>query len=566
MKINIKNIGQLKEFTFKSERRINIVHAENGTGKTTFSRLLASINKSHDNDLIKTYCNPGNKAEILLGKSSNLFEDGLWKKEWNNFYIFNADYYSDSIVTRLGEQMYIGESSDNRVRRYLECWKMISLINQAHDVTSLFTFLANHCNILDFIDKKLATTLFDWFRRCANVASSRKLDVQAYYRHAKQTFDSIIKGVTQHSIVTLKIINFANNAFFRHGSKLGNLALDDYEGLMYTRPNNRILNEKITIWVFWKLALIYALKSHLDDQYEFLPFALRDRFDLLRGFGDLELLDKIKQSFSAPEIADDILNDLLQAIGLGFKYKIINGTIVHRFYKDKIKTISNAENRLLSLCYFLSEINKHVKNDANYYVVIDDPITSMDHNYATNIVRIITHLIQSSRYDRLNWLIMTHNAAFCDQLMFRLYRDDLHRNTSMYLWYLDRHLSTVSKTYHRQFETVMKRIIVDILGMSQNPSQHSLVDICNKVRILLEIYCGVYAGSLNFNLLFADRDCFSIEEKSSFQGIIDMLNRYSHGDIDYINNAEPLLGNVNKILSFAVKLIQIYSPKIWEKL
>ena len=77
MQIEINNIGQLRKFNFQTEHRINIIHAENGTGKTTFSRLLSSLNNAEIQDLMKTYCNAGNHATVRIGHRTNHFQDGL---------------------------------------------------------------------------------------------------------------------------------------------------------------------------------------------------------------------------------------------------------------------------------------------------------------------------------------------------------------------------------------------------------------------------------------------------------------------------------------------------------
>ena len=567
MKINIKNIGQLDNFSFETTRRVTIIHAENGTGKSTFSRLLASINNNDHLDHLKPYCNFDHQASVEIGNSTLRFKNTTWSRPTNNFYIFNGDYYAQSIISKLGDKVYIGNYKSNSVRRYLECWKIIDLVNRAHSQKNLFKLLLSSFKIINFIHLQSFAPLFSWYQKCLQYDDINRCDQNAFYKDAEKTLNHLRKGLPHHQINAIKLINFVRNVVNKFPANYSELSLSRYEEAMFSTHRNRLNIPDIEPWKFWKLAFIYTLKHFLDEQYDILPVSIRNKYDLLDDFENVDMIKNVAAHIDETQISDDVINDLLQAIGLGFKYKVVNHEIRHRFYNNgKIHQISSAENRLLSLCFFLSQISKHITNSPDNYIIIDDPINSMDSNYSLNIVRLISNLVTSSRFGNINWIILTHNAHFCDQLIFRLHRDDMRHNTTMAGWYLNSHLRTRVKYYHRQFNTIMKRVISDILTMSQNPEDYNLIDLCNKIRTLLEIYCTVYAGNLNFNLLFEDRDCFSTEEKTGFQSVIDILNRYSHGGVDFVTDTEPLTGSMNKMLTFAVKLIKVYSPKIWESL
>lgn len=566
MKIKIKHIGQLRNFSYETfHKKINIVESENGTGKTTFSRLLNSCTNSETWKVLNDYCSEDHWSELTMGIEKYELRFQKWTPTPKNIYVFNTDYYKQTIITKLGDEVLFGDHNNNIVRSFVECWKIMHVINMASNENDFFYTICSSHKILSLLNFKLYNKIFSWYLPLAKRFDIPLQNVESFIKEAYYEFQYLNKHPRTH-FHSVKLINFINNAVRRFPKKFHSLHLGDYEKIMYRSNNNRVPTSRLTSWVFWKLAFIYCLHVKLDDLYTMLPSTIREKYDILANLNDQKMLYEISQNINPAKIAEDTLNDLINDIGLGQKFMIKDNHLFSKRENAAIANISSAENRLISMCYFFATINEHLDVSKEGYIIIDDPLTSMDINYSLNLVRVLSNLFKNSNYENLKWIILTHNAQFCDEMLFRLNRDEMRNQVSFSLWYLDINGQTQVRYYHHQFDTLIKRTVQDILIMSQNSVDYTLVDVCNKVRILMEIYCSVYAGSNNFNLLFNDVKRFNLTDREHFKNVIDLLNRYSHGTVDFTLSQERQVNNVNKILTFAIKMIKEFSPEMWTNL
>ena len=104
--ISIKNYGKFKNFNISNSdwdgvfRKINIIYAPNGSGKTSFSVLLRSIKGNFDLVLKKkTFDSSENPSiKVILDTSKELnFRNSTWNKIIPQIEIFDSFYLDDNL-------------------------------------------------------------------------------------------------------------------------------------------------------------------------------------------------------------------------------------------------------------------------------------------------------------------------------------------------------------------------------------------------------------------------------------------------------------------------------------
>lgn len=104
--LSIENIGKYKSFKIENAKwdgkfkKINIIYANNSSGKTTFSNILKSL--KWDNDLInkkKSFSSINDpKIKFISKESKQLnFENGIWNKHLEAIEIFDSSYVDSNI-------------------------------------------------------------------------------------------------------------------------------------------------------------------------------------------------------------------------------------------------------------------------------------------------------------------------------------------------------------------------------------------------------------------------------------------------------------------------------------
>ena len=104
--IKIKNVGTLRNTSAKGPsgdfRRLTMVHAENGRGKTTLCAILRSL-QSGDANLIlerKTLdSDEGPHVELMVDGKNVVFKNGTWSQTWPNIEVFDAAFVSDNVYS-----------------------------------------------------------------------------------------------------------------------------------------------------------------------------------------------------------------------------------------------------------------------------------------------------------------------------------------------------------------------------------------------------------------------------------------------------------------------------------
>ncbi|WP_371924498.1 AAA family ATPase [Pseudomonas sp. FSL R10-0765] len=197
--------------------------------------------------------------------------------------------------------------------------------------------------------------------------------------------------------------------------------------------------------------------------------------------------------------------------------------------QDKVfKSLSEGEKTLISFLYFLEVCNgeldaQSTKQKSQRIVVIDDPISSLSHNYIYDVASLIRRhvLLPSNRFKQV--IVMTHNLFFYHELM-KLVEDDKRENEMA--------LFKVSKATHSAIQTLSKRdikndyhafwhTIKDALEGKASPAL-----IPNMMRNILEYYFSFVQRK---DKLWKVIDELS-EQNPDFRALYRYINRESHSD------------------------------------
>lgn len=82
--------------------------------------------------------------------------------------------------------------------------------------------------------------------------------------------------------------------------------------------------------------------------------------------------------------------------------------------------LSDGEKSILAFCFFLANIHGVVENESDYdrlFLIIDDPVSSMDFNYVYNVAQAIRNIKKEPEIGRVRYLVLTHSMEFMSILV-----------------------------------------------------------------------------------------------------------------------------------------------------
>lgn len=189
------------------------------------------------------------------------------------------------------------------------------------------------------------------------------------------------------------------------------------------------------------------------------------------------------------------------------------------------KTLSEGEKTLISFLYFLEVCNgeldsKSGKLKSNRVIVIDDPISSLSHNYVYDIASLIYRRVLNPKERFKQVFILTHNLFFFHEMLKNLKKSDdfsLFRITKAeYTAVIPMKASDVQNDYQSFWQTIK-----DAQEGRTSPSV-----IPNMMRNILEYYFNfVHRQEALAEALQALAD-----EDTAFRALYRYVNRESHSD------------------------------------
>ena len=281
-----------------------------------------------------------------------------------------------------------------------------------------------------------------------------------------------------------------------------------------------------------------ARKVHKD--YASQRDEKRDALDAIRAQEQIQqdIINHSKSKITNIDQSVDSINASLDMLGLkGFTVVRENGELpLYRLQRPfqqagVFKTLSEGEKTLISFLYFLEVCNgdldgKGGKLKSHRIIVIDDPISSLSHNYIYDIASMIYRRILNPKDRFKQVFILTHNLFFFHEMLKHLRKSDeysLFRITkAMYSTITPMKPTDVQNDYQSFWQTIK----------DAQKGRTSVIVIPNMMRNILEYYFAfVHRQDILQSALLELAD-----EDVEFRALYRYVNRESHSDAVNIND------------------------------
>lgn len=275
-----------------------------------------------------------------------------------------------------------------------------------------------------------------------------------------------------------------------------------------------------------------AKKMH--DELESQKGEKRKALELIRSNANThrKVITESKAKITNIDQAIDSINNSLNALGLkGFAVIKEEGDLPqYRLQRPNqqdgvFKTLSEGEKTLISFLYFLEVCNGDLDKKAskiknNRIIVIDDPISSLSHNYIYDIASLIYRRILSPKERFKQAFILTHNLFFFHEMLKHLKKSDefsLFRITkAAYSMILPMKDTDIQNDYQSFWQTIK-----DALAGRTTANV-----IPNMMRNILEYYFNFVHRQDKLQQALLDL----ADEDTEFRALYRYVNRESHSD------------------------------------
>ena len=282
-----------------------------------------------------------------------------------------------------------------------------------------------------------------------------------------------------------------------------------------------VLNDSSTFFAgIWELELDNRIRPLLQ---KYVDFDFRIIQEKHRKEADKEEIERWEVSFFLPDNPD-----------------------------ENIK-VSRGEEHIFIWCFFLAilQLSLDKEEDSAYewvkYVYIDDPISSLDDNYAVSVAHNLATLLKSYNKDGrlkepIQFIISTHHGLFFNVLCNELQRAPrylLSKNTSDKYYFIELEGDTAS-LYH----VAMLKMLKDTMDNDEPLYPYHF----NILRNIME-------KTANFHGLAGFKKCIELEDAEFYERLIPVLN---HGGYSVFEPKEMLPENKANFEMVLKKLLDTY--------
>ncbi|HHC6894090.1 TPA: AAA family ATPase [Vibrio parahaemolyticus] len=299
---------------------------------------------------------------------------------------------------------------------------------------------------------------------------------------------------------------------------------------------NRIASE---FWILLneKFSALIAASDEKANNLRTYEKKLSDEIKLLRGqkMTQRNIITENQKKVTNIDSSISNINQQLTELGV-HSFKIVKAANDQQRYKiarptgenvDVYSTLSEGEKTLISFLYFLECASGSTNESSpvllnNRIVVIDDPISSLSHNYVYDIAALIHHKVFNEDFKQV--FLLTHNLFFFHELLmlknasnkcpagYKLYRVAKSQFSLVY----DLKRDELQNDYQMYWQVVK--------DSSSNPSYAHMLP--NAMRNILEHY---------FNFVHKKESLKQTLEQlgqteSDFKPLFRYINRESHSD------------------------------------
>ncbi|MBI5973556.1 AAA family ATPase [Staphylococcus caledonicus] len=224
--------------------------------------------------------------------------------------------------------------------------------------------------------------------------------------------------------------------------------------------------------------------------------------------------------------------------------------VIHRVTKERLNLVdlSEGEKRLIGFLHFYYKLfmiaDSEMKENIEY-IIIDDPITSLDTENRYHLTKIINQFIELSKSENKQVFVFTHSSFDFHNFAFKGKNNT--KETSH--WYIEKidGISKVNKltkeelsNYSDYYRTVFNEVMSFALkGKNKVNKLDNYIKYANKVRFILESHARShykieYATAASATELSNYYDIVK-EKIEDIEESLDIINSLSHG-ISFIDN------------------------------
>lgn len=216
-------------------------------------------------------------------------------------------------------------------------------------------------------------------------------------------------------------------------------------------------------------------------------------------------LDDVKERISKEQIVTETFSNLLKVVFHNKFYFAKDESILKSSddfeIEDADSFLSEGELRIISFLHYLSSAHTFVKNKNDYknlFLIIDDPVTSVDFQYSYSICTIINNLKSHlNSTSNLNFMVFTHNLEFMELLSsngiindrFEMTPQKFIKLNKTFIPYLDhlRDIISVSKNSEEASHTTANslRYVIEYISKFESPGSKP-EDLIDKIKELKE--------------------------------------------------------------------------------
>ena len=259
-------------------------------------------------------------------------------------------------------------------------------------------------------------------------------------------------------------------------------------------------------------------------------------------------LNNLKASNSNVKIALEGINKLLHQIFLYNKNVRLelsrdNKYIIKINEKPvSLKDLSTGEQNIIALCYFFNLLNENnTKNELykkDYFIVLDDPICSLDYNNQDGIYTLIYNIISSifKNNDNSKILILTHQRETFKDLSMFLKQDSLIKKNLVCSILENKEINKFDNEFNL-YKIIINELYT-FINDSKNYEQNKLINIPNMLRRALEAFNSFTSGKKFYdeNILNAiDNNVLKDYLLNSLKQIRLVVNSGSHSLDEFTN-------------------------------
>lgn len=546
VQFQVNNIHQ------KTNAKLNPVEALNKWLQESKLTTTIELNNASDiNKKIKNLQVNINYQSTILSKIARINFKEL-KKDLETIVIKPNSQVSQVFIAWISQGLTLHKISENRPAEMKKCLFCGNTFNSEDIAKKYFPLIKseynrwiNRCN-----NKKLelSSLIEDLTRNYPS--DGLYLEIRNILKSISELLEEKIQDTEKSTQIPINLRSKLNNIVFSMNKSLQKNT-EDYDDFQQIKQR---IEKYAKSWIGQKLRDNKAcskLKANISN-LERENSDTNSKIEKIRT--DIESI-KAKQSDLMPFL--NLCNHKFKNIGLrlkleidsnelGYLIKEINNTPIH------VSDLSEGEKRILAFLIFFYKM-RNTKDDIKQnvkYIIIDDPITSLDAENSYEIVEMINELIrqiQSISGDIQLFIFTNSSRAFHDIGYFDPKQKIVGR------WAISKNENGMSKVTHIENNDFLNRSdyykqifqeVASFAFLSRNKVEelNNGLFYCNKTRILIESHA--FSNYNITNATSADKNFSSLihvynipdTQKDLFRKDLDIINSNSHG-FSNIDNA-----------------------------